>query len=54
MSECLATGFDSSSLLREGLDWFGTRADRRGRGSPCVMQAKRAPVAMVVSPRPER
>ena len=42
-----ATGFDSSSLHRWGLDWFGTRADRRG--PPCVMQANRTPVPMAVS-----
>ena len=43
------TGFDSSSLHRGGLDWSGTRADPRGRGPPCVMQATRTPVPMAVS-----
>ena len=36
------------------LDWFGTRADPRGRGPPCVMQANRTPVPMAVLSRPER
>ena len=36
------------------LIWFGTRADPRGRGPPCVMQANRTPVPMAVSSRPER
>ena len=31
------------------LIWFGTRADPRGRGPPCVMQANRTPVPMAVS-----
>ena len=35
------------AVHREGLDWFGTRADRRG--PPCVMQATRTPVPMAVS-----
>ena len=54
-----ATGFDSSSQDPPQAGFgatstSGSRADPRGRGPPCVMQANRAPVPMVVSPRPER
>ena len=42
-------GSSPPEVHRGGLVWFGTRADRRGRGPPCVMQATRAPVAMAVS-----
>ena len=42
------------TIHRDDLDWFLTRADPRGRGPPCVMQANRTPVPMAVSPRPER
>ena len=54
MSQNPVPSLETSSLHRGGLDWFGTRADRRGRGPPCVMQATRTPVPMAVSPRPER
>ena len=47
-------GSSPPDSTERALIWFGTRADPRGRGPPCVMQANRTPVPMAVSSRPER
>ena len=42
-------GSSPPDSTERALIWFGTRADPRGRGPPCVMQANRTPVPMAVS-----